>query len=72
MGLLLGLHASPAVSFFHDGPKAPLGDEPPAIKQIVAIAPTVGVFMLGFAVERLGVAASPTITSDGLTRLHHF
>ena len=42
MGLLLGLHASPAVSSFQDAPKAPLGDDPPAIEQIVAIAPIAG------------------------------
>ena len=39
MDLLLGLYASPAVSSFHDGPKASLGDDPPAIEQIVVIAP---------------------------------
>ena len=39
MDLLLGLRASPAVSSFHDAPKASLGDYPPAIEQIVAIAP---------------------------------
>ena len=39
MDLLLRLQASPAVSSFHDAPKASLGDDPPAIEQIVAIAP---------------------------------
>ena len=42
MGLLLGLHASPAVSSFQDAPKASLGDDTPAIEQIVAIAPIAG------------------------------
>ena len=42
MGLLLGLHASLTVSSFQDAPKAPLGDDPPAIEQIVAIAPIAG------------------------------
>ena len=36
---LLGLHASAAVSSFQDAPKAALGDDTPAIEQIVAIAP---------------------------------
>ena len=39
MDLLLDLHASLTVSSFHDGPKASPGDDPPAIEQIVAIAP---------------------------------
>ena len=39
MDLLLDLHSSLTVSSFHDGPKASLGDDPPAIEQIVAIAP---------------------------------
>ena len=39
MGLLLGLHASLTVSSFLDAPKASVGDDPPAIEQIVAIAP---------------------------------
>ena len=36
---LLGLHASLTVSSFQDVPKASVGDDPPAIEQIVAIAP---------------------------------
>ena len=39
MDLLLGLHAFLTVSSFHDGPMASLGQDPPAIEQIVAIAP---------------------------------
>ena len=35
----LGLHASLTVSSFQDAPKASVGDDPPAIEQIVAIAP---------------------------------
>ena len=36
---LLGLHASLTVSSFNDGPKASLGHDPPAIEQIVPVAP---------------------------------
>ena len=36
---LLRLHASLTVSSFHDGPKASLGHDPPAIEQIVPVAP---------------------------------
>ena len=39
MGLLLGLRASLTVSSFRDAPKASVGDDPPAIEQIAAIAP---------------------------------
>ena len=42
MNFLLDLSSSPAVSSFHDGPKASLGDYPFAIEQIVAIAPIAG------------------------------
>ena len=41
MDLLLDLNSSLTVSPFHDLPKASLGDDPPAIEQIVAISPIV-------------------------------